>query len=162
MKINPRPLSVLAGLALAAAMGRADTVMIVSTGDSGAETERIAVSDIGKVTFSEGLFTVFGEESAPMKKMDISKISRISFASAESSVKSPGAASEVRLRQNPVADLMSADGVPAGSRAALYDLSGRRMLEASPWAGEGIDVSHLPSGMYLLQVNSQTIKVIKK
>lgn len=161
MKMNPRPLSALAALALAAAPGLADTVMTVFTGDEAQNVEMFQLGDVGKVTFSDGVLAVFGEADA-LAKIDLSTVSRISFSSAETGVKSVAGTSGARLLRNPVADLISVVGATPGSTVRVHDMWGRQMLGIDGWNGEDIDVSSLPSGTYLLRINSETIKVIKK
>lgn len=163
MKMNPRPLSAIAAAALTMSAAMADTVMTVSTAGAGSQYERIDVSEIGKVTFSDGKFSVYGEETTPFKAFDISNICKISFSQTDTSVKGPaGDNASLRLLRNPVEDFISVEGVRPGSDAVLFDLQGRTVMNVASWNGEDIDVSALPSGAYLLKVNSQTIKVIKK
>ncbi|MDR2806197.1 MAG: T9SS type A sorting domain-containing protein [Dysgonamonadaceae bacterium] len=44
----------------------------------------------------------------------------------------------------------------------LFDISGRRQLSVYSSGGQTFDVSYLPQGVYLVQVNGKTFKVVKK
>lgn len=67
------------------------------------------------------------------------------------------------LRQNPVENALEVvghDGSP--SDLFISSMAGVRMKSVKKWNGEAIDVSSLPSGVYILSINNKSIKFIKK
>lgn len=47
------------------------------------------------------------------------------------------------------------------NKLGIYDVSGKAVKNLSKWAGEPIDLSSLPKGVYILKVNNNTIKFRK-
>ncbi len=47
------------------------------------------------------------------------------------------------------------------TRAALFTASGTQVLVADNWAGEPLDVSALPAGLYILKIKNYSLKFIK-
>ncbi len=60
---------------------------------------------------------------------------------------------------NPVAETLRIDGAAAGSTLVVYDLQGRTLLQTTE---NQLNVSALAEGTYLLKVNNQVVKFIKK
>lgn len=69
----------------------------------------------------------------------------------------------LRLRSNPVGDLLEPLGLSAESaNLSVTDLGGKVYCSAPQWRGEPIDVSYLTPGLYLVTINKTTLKFIKK
>ncbi len=60
---------------------------------------------------------------------------------------------------NPVVETLRIDGAAAGSTLVVYDLQGRTLLQTTE---NQLNVSALAEGTYLLKVNNQVVKFIKK
>lgn len=88
---------------------------------------------------------------------------KITFKTSESSVAIIDAKSTLRLRRNPVESILEMQGHDGKcAKLAVTSLSGQVMISLKEWNGEAIDVSCLTSGLYLLNINNQTFKFIKK
>jgi beta-glucanase (GH16 family) len=61
---------------------------------------------------------------------------------------------------NPTTDKLHWNGVSSEDRLKIMDLSGRLLHVVDGGAGE-IDISHLPAGIYIVVVGSQTFKAVK-
>lgn len=68
----------------------------------------------------------------------------------------------LRLRRNPVADILEVEG-SVGNPATLeiFAVSGVRVLAILSWQGESVDVTSLANGLYILRINNNAIKFIK-
>lgn len=93
----------------------------------------------------------------------ISGIQTITFKDIPTSVESvENDTPLLSIFPNPVASRLTLQGLHEDTRARIFSLDGSLLLEKSVTAGRGhIDVTALPSGMYMLQVNDTTIKFIK-
>lgn len=69
----------------------------------------------------------------------------------------------VRLYPNPVAHILSVEGAPFGSEVILYGIDGREYLRQT-LRDEALqlDVAHLPSGTYLLDINGIPYRFVKR
>ena len=74
-----------------------------------------------------------------------------------------GETTTVRVYPNPASDRVIVSGLPAGTIADLYDMTGRRIasyrLESTPLP---IDLRPLPHGIYLLRASNRNIKISKQ
>lgn len=116
-----------------------------------------------KVRFSAtGMEVVNGENVAVFPFADYSKLS---FETGISSGVKDLLANEgtLKLRRNPVESVLQLDGY-AGNATTLsvFALNGAQALKIDAWSGQSVDVSSLPAGAYLISVNKQSIKFIKK
>ena len=75
----------------------------------------------------------------------------------------PEADSSLRLCQNPIYDLLMFTEYPElPSTLAIIDMKGSVRFVVEKWHGQDIDVSSLAPGIYLVTVNSCTLKFVKK
>jgi exo-beta-1,3-glucanase (GH17 family) len=65
------------------------------------------------------------------------------------------------LYPNPVSDIVSFKGLPAGATIQIMDVLGK-IVKTYENAPETIDVSYLHKGTYFVNVNDRTLKMIKK
>lgn len=114
-----------------------------------------------KIVFGDGMTVSDGSSS---NSFAWSKVSKITFSSSTSAVTGvDSGTSRLALRQNPVVDcieVVGADQLPASF--AVYSLTGACRIEMGDWNGQRVDATSLPAGIYLLTINNQTIKFIKK
>ena len=62
---------------------------------------------------------------------------------------------------NPVADKLYLENITSGSTVSIYNQVGQLVLEVLN-AQQGIDVSSLPAGLYVVKNQSSTLKIIKQ
>ena len=87
----------------------------------------------------------------------------ISFLTTPVSVGNIGADRSLALRRNPVETMLEItghDGNPAV--LTVTSLAGQQLVKIDGWQGENVDVTSLVSGIYILNINNQTFKFIKK
>ena len=58
---------------------------------------------------------------------------------------------QLSIYPNPVKDILNLEGIPKGSAVKIYDLSGRKVMEAySEGSRLKIDISHISKGIYMI------------
>jgi len=97
-----------------------------------------------------------------MKTGEISHLARLSDpATSLSQPASPA----ISLSPNPVQSQARVSGTPANAPYALYDLSGRAVAQGQ-LQGDRVDLTSVPAGVYLLQVDTRQgparMKVVKR
>ena len=65
----------------------------------------------------------------------------------------------VSIYPNPTADHIHIDGMSAGQTARIFSTDGRLVLQGKQ---TDFEIGALPKGVYLLQVGSEIVKIIKK
>lgn len=141
----------------------ADSRVVVLPKAEDAEKAYVDLTVDTKVRFSAtGMEVVNGENVSAFPFTDYSKLS---FETGISSgvkdlLANKGA---LKLRQNPVESILQLDGYTGNATTlAVFSISGAQALKVDAWSGQSVDVSSLPAGVYLISVNKQSIKFIKK
>lgn len=114
-----------------------------------------------RISFGQAAIEIANEGTATLSIPYADALS-ISFVTP-SSVAPVLADSGLRLKHNPVGDQLELTGYAgAPSAMSISSLSGLRMMSLANWTGEAIDVSSLAPGIYILNIDSKTIKFIKQ
>jgi hypothetical protein len=66
------------------------------------------------------------------------------------------------LYPNPSSDTFSVAGLKADAKVSIYSISGREILSVSDYSGEAINISALTSGVYLVSIESEASKEVKR
>lgn len=114
-----------------------------------------------KITFAKSGVSI-ANDGAEAVLFPYQDVKAISFGKG-SGVKEFQTRNSLGLRQNPVysnLEVSGHDGAPAD--LCVISMSGARMMKISGWTGETVDVSALPVGVYILSINNNNIKFIKK
>ena len=161
MRIKYYPMIAVALMLSAATVSKADKLLQVHSHDTEAAPVEYAIKTISKVTFASTNFSVYqGEEVAGV--FELRNVSRIKFAES-SAVQSVEQASAMVVTPNPVKDNLVIRGGEGlyGSAVSIYSVTGANVMQLSSWQGEAINVSHLPAGVYIINIQSETIKFVK-
>ncbi|MDE5656519.1 MAG: T9SS type A sorting domain-containing protein [Muribaculaceae bacterium] len=71
--------------------------------------------------------------------------------------------SAIALRRNPVENALEFTAAPESACTLhVYSLQGAALLTVPGWQGESVDVSDLTPGLYIVNINNQSIKFYKK
>ena len=118
---------------------------------------------IDKITFTDTSFSIHITDNATedygygeVEKITFSDISSIGKISKEDNFK-------LLISPNPVNDIIRIMGYNSSEPAQLsiYSLDGEEVIRIENWQGESIDASQLSAGIYILRINTTTIKFIK-
>ena len=127
------------------------------------------LTKIDKITFTDTNFSIHFDSSSQLievasehyaygevEKITFSDISSIGKISKEDNFK-------LLISPNPVNDIIRIMGYNSSEPAELsiYSLDGEEVIRIENWQGEPIDASLLSSGIYILRINTTTIKFIK-
>ncbi len=63
---------------------------------------------------------------------------------------------------NPSSDTFSVAGLKAEAKVSIYSISGKEILSVSDYSGAAINVSALTSGLYLVSIESEVSKEVKR
>ncbi len=155
-----------AAMAMAMGMGfsHAQSMMAIHWYDSGRETVENQLTTATKITFSEKSFSVDINGSGSVEEYAYGDVEKISFSTPNYVNAATMKVSELSLKENPVGATLVLTGYNDTQEYTLgvYSMSGQQVTLRHQWKGEDIDVSSLPSGVYLLKINTQTFKFIKK
>ncbi|MCQ2236348.1 MAG: T9SS type A sorting domain-containing protein [Bacteroidales bacterium] len=169
-----RFLSVLVMLVMSVA-AMADEVpgITVEYIDNGTSAYMQAISAIGKIKFEvrdevkHAIIEFKDNEIADEDLGAITEISRISFGAVSENdiatdikdIKAEGAGIKVTAYPNPTADHVHVDGLQEGQTIRLFSSDGKLVLTSKE---ADINLAGMSSGIYLLQVGKEVVKIIKK
>ena len=150
---------------VAAASASANTTMTGTYFDDSREATVVNLLDGSRLVFGgEPAFDFSNCGSAP-GRINVADVKRITFEGKWTGVEGVSKeATSLRLRSNPVEAILSVEGYDGSKPAvvSIYSIAGREALHVENWKGEDINVSHLPTGVYILRINNSTLKFIKK
>lgn len=148
--------------ALAAALSAsAYTTATIHYTDDRAETV-VALTDNTTWKFADGMMNFATPDGNTAFKLgDIASIKLTAGAVGIGSIAAPEGS--LSLRQNPVRDLIIIDGdLTAPARFEVFSIAGQRVMAIDAWQGEAVSAAHLPGGLYIIKINNQTFKFLKK
>lgn len=123
-------------------------------------TKSTSISDISKITFSNGSIN-YSLKNGNSESTLISLISKITFDNSGSVSTTLGDA-KISLYPNPAKDYVSVSGIDGPTTVEIFSLSGSQVIKETVDNNSTVDVSALPSGMYLVKFNGHTLKLIKQ
>lgn len=152
-------LSMLAALPMAA---QDDKDLVVETKAGTSQTFNI--SGIQRLDFSNQGVTVVSKDKdgTTFAFDDIKKITFVSAANGISQIKTEGATGQTIFISNDGNSLTVKGWNPAQyADVSVFSVGGARVLEAKGWNGQTVNISALPSGVYVVRVGNKTGKFRK-
>lgn len=139
---------------------QAQTQLVVTphSGDVG----KYALTDIQKMTIAADGLHIVGNAFAVEPVWKLSAIKTISFASIADGIEkvSDRGTDGIKIFQR--GEMLYVNGLDGQADVAIYDLNGQTILRATTSNDEGIDVSNLSRGVFVLKVKNTTFKFIKR
>ena len=154
-------------LLLAATPVLAKTQMSVGYNEEGTAPSVFDITDKTTLVFTQqpAALTVKADGTAVGEPIALSAIKSITFGGDWTGIDGITAGLEAQgglhLRQNPVDDTLEVLTTATGD-LTVYALSGAKALTVKAWAGQPVNVSALPQGIYIVKVADQSAKFIKK
>ena len=164
MRKPAKMLAAMMVLSLAALPSEADTKVVVH--QSQENDQEVAITTESTITFSETGFSVNASATQQME-FAYGNVESITFAvSGQSGINGVTATKQhgYTLAENPVGDLLTVI-TPATfkeARLSIVSFNGRNVFSNDSWTGTPVNVSSLAPGLYLLTIDSTTLKFIKK
>lgn len=158
---NSIKLTLAATLAACAIPSYAESIVEVNAPDNGGVTTA-PLSTGTVISFKTNGFEIANDGSATTS-IAYANAEKISFKTSGSSVTTIDAKRKLRLRRNPVESTLEIEGHDGNiARMTVTSLAGHTLISQKDWNGTSINVAALNPGLYLLNINNQTFKFIKK
>jgi hypothetical protein len=142
-----------------------DAQSLVVRAKGGAESI-FTLSGVRKITFSTGAMSIWKTDGI-QSPFNITTVQKLLFAMQSpitTVVKNTTTNKSITVYPNPTTDVLFIKGAVATSQAKVYNLSGIAQSVPSTFLADGfqLNVSALPQGLYLIQLEGQTIKFHKQ
>ncbi len=135
-------------------------MIVISTDNS--QTAYV-ISNIEKITFNSGVMTVHSTNAD--SNHDLLTTRKIVFSLVDTSDKNANKeSSNIKVYPNPVVSTIYINGIPENEALSIYSIKGEKFaVNKNPYEGTtSINVSNLPTGIYILQIGTQSVKFTKK
>ena len=141
---------------VAASIWAAEVPAIITISNDGGEA-KYELATVQQIVPTEGSFTL----KRTAGEADVTNVRCLSFGTMDVAPTgiAPTDKAMLYIYPNPVAETLRIDGAAAGSTLVVYDLQGRILLQITE---NQLNVSALAEGTYLLKVNNQVVKFVKK
>lgn len=160
MNIFTKPTLTVALLGSLSSVQAQSVVEIHAPGDG--EVSTVPLSLQTKISFSQTGIEIANEGAEPAI-FPFATTAKITFKTDGNPVASIMAGNKLSLRRGIVETTLKIDGHDGTPAClAISSLSGHQMLILRQWNGESIDVANFAPGLYLIKINNQTFKFIKK
>ena len=163
MRLKFFPMIASALMLGACPIAKADSVIEIHPFGSGSEVETVSISTDLKIDFVDTGFDFIRGESDVVGSYEYSDVEKIVFK-ANSSIESIADTSiDVIVTPNPVVDMITLRGADqlVGSEINVFSIDGQNKLRITNWNGESINVSDLPAGIYIINIQSKNLKFVK-
>lgn len=116
------------------------------------EDDRVYFEDNVKLVIDQGVYK-------DITKIALADIRKIVCREVEGTDENVEVA--VSIFPNPVHDVLTLHNLQGSQIVCIYALDGRMVKAFEATGGQTVDISDLPVGMYLVNTQSQTLKMIK-
>ena len=119
-----------------------------------------ALATIGKFTLTDNKLCLVFTDGQIIDVCPISNLGSLTFESKTTAISNIQRNEiTVTLAPNPTSGSVYINGVAEGAHVNIFDIAGHIVLRG---AAPAVELSALPKGVYLLQVATQVVKVIRK
>ncbi|MDR3704704.1 MAG: T9SS type A sorting domain-containing protein [Paludibacteraceae bacterium] len=142
-------------------MQATDVQSLVVQAKGGSESTCV-LSGVRKITFSGSTMSVV-KKDATQSDYTISNVQKLLFGLRTSAINEVSTGS-LKAYPNPAKEVLNVDGISKVDNLHLYNLTGSELSVSYGLVNNGLQIStgDLSQGLYLLQVNNQTIKFQKR
>lgn len=118
---------------------------------------------IGKLSFASDSVYLISNKGETIGKEACGKIQHIRFADKNHSALIDSQTIGVSIYPNPTAEMLTINGIMRETTVRIYSTNGKlQMTENISSTNNTLSVASLSKGIYLLQINTEVIRIIKK
>lgn len=130
--------------------------------DVNGHEQSYALSQIGKITFSNETMYLFAENGTLLGYTAVENVGKI-VSQEPTATALNNVEGQLYIYPNPTHEGLIVKGLPVNQTIRVFDLAGRLQTATVMQENETyISVNALPNGTYLLQVGAQIVKFIKE
>ena len=146
----------VAGIALHAIAQRAEIQLAITM--TNGEQATYSVTEDSRISFEDNEYLLIsgGESTVKMPLSDIRKI-----VCSETVGTPENSQTELAVYPNPVRDALTLRNLEGTASVRIFTLDGRLVKSFEITENQIVDISELPAGLYLLNVDSKTLKMMK-
>ena len=123
------------------------------------QQQSFSVGDIGKISFTESEMEIYGKGANRLGSFPLQEIAKLFFGDKSDGIAEINPDGALRFQKN--GDVLKVDGLPTPTDAYVVGADGRVAMQRRQWDGDGLDVSGLPEGVYIIAVGNAAFKFIK-
>ena len=148
-------------VALTTAVGaQAQDNVVVNKNDG--SKQAFEMSKVQKITFGDASYTVVGKDGGSTSQFTYVDTKAITFDLVDG-IEQVVDTERGQLRIKKTGNVITVEGFSGvDGRVAVYSLDGTLVQSDKAWRGQPISVESLPAGIYVIQVNGQSLKFTKK
>lgn len=163
MRLKIFPFISSALLLASSQIARADSMIEIHPFNSGEDVNKVLLSTDFKIDFSSTGFDLIQGESDVVSSYNYSEVKMIKFVFDTHVESIIDTSVSLKVAPNPVENILTIKGAESliGSEINIYSIDGQNKLNISSWQGESIDVSNFPSGIYIINIQSNNLKFVK-
>lgn len=150
---------VVSSVFMAVAFAASASVNYLIVNEGRWDVRAFTLKDLTEIKLTDSGLSFVGKEKGEISFADL-----VSFNFADSAPAAveavPSEEGAIGVKQN--GGLLTVSGLPEGESLGIYSVDGKLSLFRDAYNGEALDVSRLPSGIYIVRVGNQAMKFIKK
>ena len=145
---------------LAVGNANADTKLVALDVSQGTTLASFNLGNISKLQFAEGNLVVTLDDETT-QSVALSTSLQLKFDETTTAISQlKTTAGTLGIVYN--GQQLSLSGLNGTCNAAIYNVSGQRVSNLKAWDGSPISTASLVSGVYIIKVNNQSLKFVKK
>lgn len=117
-----------------------------------------AISKIGKIVFIGDKMSLTDVNGNLLAESDIDDVRKIVFVKEATKEITPQNEKEISVYPNPTSNILYINGLNKHEKVHLFDTNGKLVKSCQETE---LDMNDLSNGIYLLQIRTQVVKVIK-
>ena len=123
------------------------------------QQQSFSVGDIGKIIFTESEMEIYGKGANRIGSFPLQEIVKLFFGDKGDGVAEINPDGGLRFLKD--GNVLKIEGLQTPTDAYVVGADGRVAMQRRQWDGDGLDISCLPEGVYIIAVGNAAFKFIK-